>query len=262
MRLLKISNDNKGALDELATLVRRGSPLALVGAGLSVSAGLPTWPKLLAELHRHLPHGIKGPNRKYRAALRKEDDLPWRADEYRNYIGEDSFRALLSARFGSTVSVTKRNPAVALVKLPFRHLITTNYDDVLMKAHKVAGLPAPEFLNWNDAGDVRKFIYNLRGNSSRRFLLHLHGHHTSPDSIVLTYNDYTERYVRTASTIRRLFAIFATEQVVFVGFSLNDPDLMALLREVNAMLGYQQANHQQARHYAIMGLEPQHQGAN
>jgi hypothetical protein len=56
--------------------------------------------------------------------------------------------------------------------------------------------------------------------------------------------------VRSFDTARKLFAIFTTERVVFVGFSLNDPDLMRMMREVNATM-----RSEEARHYAVMGLD-------
>jgi SIR2-like domain/prokaryotic YEATS domain len=247
MGLLLPSKANKASQEALAKMIATERPLALVGAGLSVPAGLPSWSDLLQEMHRKLPSKTSS---EYRMALSKEDDMLWRAQEYKDLFGGDTFESLLRNRFGRAPVVRPSNPAVALVKLPFRHLMTTNYDDVLLSAHKAAQLPPPNFLNWSREDDIRTFIFSLRNNSTVRFLLHLHGHHSDPKTIVLTDNDYTERYVRTNSTTRRLFAIFTTERVVFVGFSLNDPDLMALLREVNAVL-----RSNEPRHFAIMGLE-------
>ena len=228
MGLLLDSKANDASQRELAKVIATERPIALVGAGLSVPAGLPTWSDLLKEMHRELPARASS---KYRAALNKERDLLWRAQEYKELIGAATFESLLKKRFGKVPVLKPSNPAVALVKLPFRHLITTNYDDVLLQAYSVANLTPPRFLTWSNEDDIRSFIFSLRSNSTARFLLHLHGHHSDPKSIVLTDNDYTERYVRTNTTTRRLFAIFTTERVVFIGFSLNDPDLMALLRE-------------------------------
>ena len=247
MGLLLNSNANDASQELLAKVIATERPIALVGAGLSVPAGLPTWSKLLQEMHRQLPSEARS---KFGTALREEADLLWRAQEYKDLIKDEAFLSFLQKRFGRQPVVNSKNPAVALVKLPFRHFMTTNYDDVLMSAHRIARLPTPHFLNWSSEDDIRTFIFSLRGNSRSRFLLHLHGHHSDPKSIVLTDNDYTERYVRTNSTTRRLFAIFTTERVVFVGFSLNDPDLTALLREVNAVL-----RSNEPRHFAIMGLE-------
>jgi hypothetical protein len=247
MGALRKSRPNIHAQKELAKVIATERPLALVGAGLSVAAGLPTWPTLMKEMHHHLPSDL---NSHHRKALEKETDLLWRAQEYFNFMGEQPFQDFMRKRFGGKLSLKSSNPALALVKLPFRHFMTTNYDDVLMIAHKTAKLPLPRRLNWSNPDDVRTFIASLRNTASERLLLHLHGHHSEPKTIVLTDNHYTEQYVRTIGTARRLFAIFAIERVVFVGFSLNDPDLMTLLREVNATM-----QSKEPRHFAIMGLE-------
>ena len=244
---LRKSRPNIHAQKELAKVTATESPLALVGAGMSVAAGLPTWPRLMEEMQRHLPPDL---NSHHRKALEKETDFVWRAQEYRNFMGEEPFLEFLRKRFGSRPSLKTSNPALALVKLPFRHFMTTNYDDVLLTAHKKAKLPPPKFLNWSRPDDIRTFIASLRNSSSGRLLLHLHGHYSEPETIVLTDENYTDRYVRSVGTARRLFAIFAIERVVFVGFSLNDPDLMTLLREVNATL-----QSKEPRHFAIMGLD-------
>ena len=49
------SNANDDAQKELAAVTSSENPLALVGAGLSVSAGMPTWPMLMTEMHACLP---------------------------------------------------------------------------------------------------------------------------------------------------------------------------------------------------------------
>ncbi|HKP12775.1 MAG TPA: SIR2 family protein, partial [Blastocatellia bacterium] len=247
MGSLSDSRPNKMAQEGLAEVVKSERPLALVGAGLSVSAGFPSWPNLLDHMAENLPPLF---NDHYMQALRNEKDLLWRAEAYRQMMAPGTYPLLLQTTFGRTFNLRPSDPAVALVKLPFRHFMTTNYDDVLLKAHEAAKLAPPAVLHWSRDGDARKFIFGLRNDRTARTLLHLHGHHNDPASIILTDNDYTERYVRTLDTARRLFAVFATEQIVFVGFSLNDPDLMALLREVNAMM-----RAESPRHYAIMGLD-------
>lgn len=240
------SRANTVATDELARVVAAERPLAMVGAGMSVAAGMPDWRGLLEELERDLPPLAES----YLEALRNEKDMLWRAEEYRRLIGQDEFHKYLKKRFSGTITLRDDAPVVSFVKLPFRHILTTNYDDVLLHAHDKAKLTRPRVLNWSREDEVRSFIFGLRADAPTRSLLHLHGRHEDPHSIIITDNDYTERYVRSADTARKLFAIFTTERVVFAGFSLDDPDLMALMREVNAIM-----RPEEARHFAIMSLE-------
>lgn len=246
MPALLSSGPNTSALASLRQVVASEKPLALVGAGISVPLGLPNWATLLEELEPELPPL----NLEYLKALREDRDLLWRAEEYRRMIGAETYRAFLRRRFGAIRAVEPTDAIVSLVRMPFRHFLTTNYDDVILKAHAVAQLPIPMVLNWSRDDDVRTLIFGLRDDTTGRVVMHLHGRHTEPHSIVLTDSDYTDRYVRAPETARKLFAVFSTERVVFVGFSLNDPDLMALLREVNAMI-----RSDEPRHFAVMGLE-------
>ena len=48
------------------------------------------------------------------------------------------------------------------------------------------------------------------------------GDYRTPERAVLTERDYVARYVAQADTRRKLYAIFATHRIVFVGFSLTE----------------------------------------
>jgi len=101
---------------------------------------------------------------------------------------------------------------------------------------------------------VVEFITRVADPTWRRRYVHLHGRWDRPSSIVLSDADYTRRYVQSDDTPKKLFAIFALRRFVFIGFSLSDPDLMAVLREVAARIGGTEA-----RHFALVGYQ---QGEN
>ena len=248
-KILK-SLPNQDALHRLAEVLRNRSPLALVGAGLSIPSGFPSWSQLVNDMDKR----CGGTDDEYRMSLRSDSDLLWRAGEYRGMMGDDVFDKLIRTTFGRKARLKNDDPALGFVRLPFRHYITTNYDDVIPAALEKVKEAPPKRLNWCLDDDVRDFIFALRDTKSQqKSILHLHGHHSDPNSIILSDEKYTERYVRSFGTANKLFAIFSTEQVVFAGFSLSDPDLMALMREVNATM-----RPKESRHFAIMGLsDPQ-----
>jgi hypothetical protein len=82
----------------------------------------------------------------------------------------------------------------------------------------------------------------------------LHGRYYEPANVVLTETSYASRYVRSDDANRKLFAILITQPVVFIGFSVSDPDLNHLMREVNARLGIGTP-----QHFALMGFEVEEQ---
>lgn len=240
---------NRQAFEKLARAMRAPiRPLALVGAGVSVRAGFPTWGTLLDRLHESaMEHRPMPP--KVAQNLRLQPDMLWRAEEYREHLGEGAYFELLREWFRDVDGSAPLDPVLLdLVRLPFAHVLTTNYDNVLELAHQRAGLPQPaQVVEWTDARALRDFLVNLAA-PARRYV-YLHGRATRPETVVLTDRDYVERYARSVDAHRKLFALFTTQRLVFVGFSLSDPELSALLREVHVALGPGEP-----RHFALLAL--------
>jgi hypothetical protein len=80
-------------------------------------------------------------------------------------------------------------------------------------------------------------------------VIHLHGRADQPGTVVLTHRDYVARYVATSEYVEKLSVLFATLRLVFIGFSLDDPDLKFILRQVNSRFGTGDV-----QNYAILGF--------
>jgi NAD-dependent SIR2 family protein deacetylase len=243
------------AFDQLARLVASGEAVALVGAGVSAGLGYPNWRALLDGLHDRIVHEVERAARAGEPArqapsryLRDFDDLLWRAEEYRRLLGPVAYAAALEQEFGAARALNETIRRI--VRLPFRHLLTTNYDTSLERAHAEEFGAPPGVIAWDDEAELLEFLFEFREGRARR-CVYLHGRVGRPDGIVLSDEDYTTRYVRQDDAQKRLFALFAMQRVVFVGFSLSDPDLMAILRQVNASMGLGT----RARHFALMGVD-------
>jgi hypothetical protein len=236
---------NRIAFDELCrTMRRRGPrPIAMIGAGTSVRLGYPSWSALLERLDAEALAAVRD-----QAPPPAADypDMLWRAQEYRGRIGDARFGELLREIFKP--SGRADGFLDDLVRLPFSHFITTNYDPALEEAHQRVFRRAPPVVNWDDRDGVVEFITRVADPLYRRRYVHLHGRWDQPQGIVLSDADYMRRYVQSDDTPKKLFAIFALRRFVFIGFSLSDPDLMAVLREVAARIGGGQA-----RHFALVG---------
>jgi hypothetical protein len=119
----------------------------------------------------------------------------------------------------------------------------------------------PEFnvITWNERDKVSEFLSGLT-HAQRRYYVYLHGRYDSKlEDIVLSEADYVRRYVVSDDANKKLFALFLTQPVLFIGFSLNDPDLASLMRVVNAYLGgsEQDKNLLLTRRFAILPLREQ-----
>ncbi|HEV2852637.1 MAG TPA: SIR2 family protein [Thermoanaerobaculia bacterium] len=241
-----IDSDDSSFGELVAAMKRTPRPLALLGAGTSVDSGYPTWNRLLEILEeRAKTKGRISP--KYQEILKGLNDAAWRAEEYRRLMGDDNFRGIIASEFApkGTIGNTLRT----IVRLGFRHILTTNYDSSIERAFEEEERPL-QVVDWTDEVALRKFFLDLSRHDGTPYLVYLHGRFFDPAKIVLTESSYASRYARSDDAQRKLFAILITQPVVFIGFSVTDPDLDHIMREVNARLGT--GNPQ---HFALVGYE-------
>ncbi|ANM31500.1 hypothetical protein ABI59_20915 [Acidobacteria bacterium Mor1] len=255
--------EGRDAVRELADLLRQAGGRgvhALVGAGISVGcASLPTWTELIEEIDPPMK-SVGGKGARVRDP-RVRQDLPWLAHlAEKAYLAEQrkpeqqrqpkpDVRGLLRRRFHLDALPKLLNDVLPRVlELPFQHILTTNYDNLLDLAHARYRADQPHrVLRWERSEDRSRFVGSLGRDDAERYYVHLHGRAECPEHCVLTEEDYRERYVRQTTTSRNLYAMFATQSVVFLGFSLEDVELREILREVQTTAGGADT-----RHYAIL----------
>lgn len=237
---------NEDAFNELVqTISVEPRPLGLVGAGSSARVGYPTWNRFLEKLESEIRRFRPGMEQELESLAGEKDPL-WRAQEYRRLLGPDSYNAVIREEFGPEDGRFD-NFHQELVSIPFSHILTTNYDNVLPSAHFAAhGKPAHAII-WKNGSDVREFIEKLNNDKYSRRYVFLHGRFNDPDSIILTEEDYRNSYVSDSSFIMRLYAILALQRIVFIGFSLADIDLLAIFRQIKTHAGPGRP-----RHFALL----------
>ena len=154
-----------------------------------------------------------------------------------------------------------------LASLPFRGILTTNYDTVLEAA---LGTVDPEsasdnslVIDENSAGRVHEFLMAMNNDKRMtRRIAHLHGTFNPADSIILSIEDYKDAYGLNPTDdedqeknesklrFRLLWAVLATRRVVFVGFSMEDPYFEKMLKIVSEDLW----TWNKSTHFAIMSI--------
>ncbi len=268
-------DENEERKRELIDLVASEEAILIVGAGSSARVGYVTWNGLLEELEdlanrcgTGLDQTRKGDELAYaeviKSHIEKTDDIGKYYDLlyelFRpNAQGYDEFHRLL-------------------VDLPFRGILTTNYDTVLEAAlsgkkieAQLAGKEIPPIdesplVIGQDAPRLIHEFLLARNNDPHipQRIAHLHGIYRYQESIILSADDYIKKYglrVEQTSedkgnedrwTLHRklLWAVLATRRVVFVGFSMEDPYFNKMLEIVSADLwGWNKSIH-----FAIMGI--------
>lgn len=252
--------DRDAQFDRLVAMMQRVRPLALIGAGASIGSGYPTWSQLLQQLQKELrdksPRAVPP---KLARVVNHLQDPAWQAEEYYNALQPIPFNDFLSRTFA------QREPAEPyhlLARMGFRHVLTTNFESCAEDAFRKANPNCRvRRLLWSRDRDVHDFFAELAEDGIDISVVHLHGHVSDPASIVLKESDYSRTYMREENR-RRLIALFMTQPILFVGFSMNDPDLGQIMREVLFSLprrfadpttGTEVGSPPSGRHFALFG---------
>ena len=258
-------NENEERKRELTDLVASGEATLIVGAGSSARVGYVTWKGLLEELEDLANRCGSGLDQR-----QKGDDLAYAKDiksHIRNKTG--SLRRYHDFLYNS---FKQKSPPFddfhkKLVSLPFRGILTTNYDTVLEAAlgdleHEFA-TDNSLVIDENSAGRVHEFLMTMNNDKRMtRRIAHLHGTFNPPNSIILSIEDYEYAYGLSLTDedeqkkdesklrFRLLWAVLATRRAVFVGFSMDDPYFNKILETVSEDLW----TWNKSTHFAIMSI--------
>jgi hypothetical protein len=154
--------------------------------------------------------------------------------------------------------------------LPFKGFVTPNYDDALEEAFLDCGIRRANcgivVKRDEDHHTISQFLLSLDDTTQPKRIAHLHGSWRETRHMILSRSDYERAYggVRSGDETtagarpdrwplhrRLVWALLATRRLIFVGTSLDDPYLKALLRAVAEDLW----NWGQSIHYAIVPLD-------
>lgn len=244
------------AFDDLRSLMgSERPPLVLIGAGASVASGYPAWPELIAKL-REL--ALRHDKTDWRRAVEDTSDAPWTAELFASRLVPGALQRFIHRSYKSRLRLAE--PHLSLARMRFPHYLTTNYDPSVEEALQKAGRPFKRIVwpcggedsdDQRDHEELSDFLIGLGRRDAECRVVYLHGRFDSREErLVLTESSYVARYIASDDARRKLMAIFMTHPVLFVGFSMNDPDLSNLMREVTARL-----RSRTPCHYAIMSYK-------
>ncbi|HEX2571945.1 MAG TPA: SIR2 family protein [Polyangia bacterium] len=245
---------NEHVRERLRELLKEGTGIAFVGAG--ASAGLyPLWGELIERLaDEAVKRGLAAPaDREF--WLRKGNKAIQAVRGIKQALGESIYGKVMREIFRP-----KRGPDgrqftplhAALVELPFRGLVTTNYDPGLTEARlelrpEVRGTG---YATWKDGDAVSRWYTGEIFVEEALPILFAHGNWERSDTIVLGVQEYRDAYK--AGAYRRLFdKLWGQDRLVFVGFGFNDEWLGFLADEVVTQTAQGAA---EPRHIALVGL--------
>lgn len=224
---------------EIITALKTNKCILFVGSGLSSQVKrsndhpLPTWVGFLTELlDWAIENQIKfwGDPEDIRQMIEK-GNLLMAAQELQDRLGTAMIGEFLSFVFGDKL-VRPSETHRLLPHLPFRGILTTNYDSLIEGAYAVENkgrIPTvftqEEFLS--RPSPLRRDDFS--------FIFKLHGHIDRPSTIILGSRDYQDLLFRTPGYRQFIETLFSTHTVVFIGFGANDPDLNNILDRLSSI---------------------------
>jgi hypothetical protein len=200
--------------EELAIQLAKGQVIPFVGAGVSMSLGLPSYGSLIKDLGEHI--GFDGD------IFEQMGDYLTLAEFYHlKKKGLLELQAHLQEEWRKSVKQIAASPVHrAIVELGCKLIYTTNFDDFLEKAHK--GLKR----RYRGLRSVNDFV-NL--GDDKVHIVKLHGDLRSPTTMVFTESSYFQRLAFESPLDIKLRADILGKSLLFIGYSLSDINVRLLL---------------------------------
>ena len=202
----------------LVSLLLDSNCSAFVGAGLSVHAGYPTFGQLVDYLIQQ--GGLRAED------YQSLDDLTVKVTKVKETIDArgGGFYELLFRRFDKNHFPLKADTELLknFVNLPFKSVITTNYDSCIEETANLQNLGFVEIQTFPflDAGNLEaKKLYYIHGK------IYLNDINTSSKRIILTMQDFSRAYSENSPLPGFLGSILDIHNILFLGFAFEERTL-------------------------------------
>jgi hypothetical protein len=203
---------------QLASGARQGDLALLLGAGVGVPAGLPTWHQLISDLAAEAGMAgldLAGMNL---TATDQAELIQRRGSQDLQRDGSHDFQKKVAARIAPHATYSLLHGLLA--SLDIREVVTTNYDLLYENAVVATGRGIASVMPWGSAYGADRWILKLHGDVSR------------PESIVLT-----RRHMVVYDSVNRpsgalLQSLLLTRHLLMVGVSMTDDNVIRLAHEV------------------------------
>ena len=207
----------KQFISDFSAAMLENNAAIFAGAGLSVPSGYVNWKELLRQFSDSIGLNID-----------KEYDLISVAQYYKNSAqSKNQISQKLIQEF--TKDSKDNNLLTLLTSMPIETFWTTNYDHLIEDNLKKAGKRVDIKIDNNDLSitppNIDATVYKFHGDISR------------PYEAILTRDDYESFDKSHKLFIQTLRGDLISKTFVFVGYSLNDPDIQQILSKIRLLIG-------------------------
>lgn len=235
---------SKECMNKLESILHsQTGPYLFVGAGLSRRyGGLPDWRGLLREFAALTKYSVEYYISKANGDLATaahyiaEDffDTWWESDDFSESVKQyqntvvsrhiplkiEVSKYISKTLEDNTIPATLQQEFEAFSKIQVDAIVTTNYDDLLSRVF-------PDFRVF--VGQDELIFANPQGVAE---IYQIHGSVKSPETLVLTNSDYDDFNRRNAYLAAKLITVFMEHPVIFMGYSLSDPNVTQILQSI------------------------------
>ena len=203
------------------------SPILFAGAGVSMLAGLPDWKELLSQMAEsvrsadaltanHMLQCVA------RGSLTKAADYFWLTDDVLDGDKQGTLKRLLGTYDSKSLE--------SLASLPFKGVLTTNFDRSIIDAIATARKLVPRDYRLGDA------TFSMAAWETELYVARIHGCIEAPQSMVLSESQF-DRLLDNLPYIDLLTQTFLHKSVLFLGFSFYDPAIKYVLEQIDKRFG-------------------------
>ena len=204
--------------------LRNGNVLALVGAGLSMGVGLPSWDKLVNIIAENISSASWGQTELQEWAEKNATTNPEWVAEVLSTTNKKEYFDSIKNEFDLTRKHETLTHAL-LSLLPFKGYITTNYDTLIEHNLALFTNYKPIVFNQDNA------INLLTDYTDKKFIYKVHGDiNSNVENIILSETDYYSLQ-RNQIYSKILSWLLSKHVLVSFGYSLRDRDFRSILNE-------------------------------
>ncbi|MDT2746572.1 SIR2 family protein [Vagococcus fluvialis] len=206
--------NNIQQINHIINAMNDNSLIIFVGAGISANSGLPSWNQLIGELRKEL------------LLESDEEDNLRVAQFYYDTWGQQKYFTKIMDIFNKHSNAIPNDLHDHILKIQPRHIITTNYDELL-----------EEKINEGITKyDIIKGDFDIPYTSGNRYLIKMHGD-LKIKNIVLKENDYLDYESNFYMTSTLIKSLIMNNTILFVGYSLGDTTFNSIYRLIHNNFG-------------------------
>lgn len=217
---------------ELVKAINSGECIALIGAGLSYDYGFPTWKSLAEESIIFAKATLHDINYVHLSDLLARNKYSEIFSELLTHDPDQIYYNWLRSKFETTFQNKSGTAYEIISDWPFNIFLTTNFDHSLVNYLNSKGIPFIEKLNSKEDFDSLHLPL-------KNVIFKIHGDFTSPNSIVLTSEQYKAFCLDPKREYWRdkIRSALSFMNVVIMGYSVNDPDFNEQLTRAKDIAG-------------------------